>query len=380
MNYQAGATLSLALVLCPIPSGAQSAVAPAGRDSAGIRIVEHSRVVGLASRIGLSPTPLVDLAGLRSDPREELDVRVPFLIAKPLSDGRWVLMDFASLLIVDPDGKFVRRVGRAGSGPGEFRQLRDVCVGPADTLLAISMADRRIVVFDSSGRHVKTRGYEGDLPRTPCAPDGSFLIARSPGTNPLSVLPAREASLWDRVATFDLVRWDGFVRRSMGPFPVEDLELTFRLTVNVVASGGRYYVGNGSGPEYRAYDASGELFQIVRWRHDMRRATPALREAAVRRGVLSGPATRDFLPVYRTITASPGGEVWIQEYSTEGQARWFVFDRHGAFLGRVDAPAAMRGRVDLQPLDSDRVILAWRDDEGAPRLTIHAVIRRDASR
>ncbi len=66
----------------------------------------------------------------------------------------WVSDPMANeILIYDPDGKFVRRVGGRGGGPGEFRSLSHLYVTDTDSVLALDGAGR-ISVFDTAGDFV----------------------------------------------------------------------------------------------------------------------------------------------------------------------------------------------------------------------------------
>lgn len=49
--------------------------------------------------------------------------------------------------LLDPEGRAVRELGRSGSGPGEFRYIQHIAVGPGDTLFAWDRGLRRMSVF-----------------------------------------------------------------------------------------------------------------------------------------------------------------------------------------------------------------------------------------
>jgi hypothetical protein len=70
-----------------------------------------------------------------------------------LTDGRIVVANAGSreLLYFDPRGRFLRKSGGKGSGPGEFKWLRRVYHGAADSVLALDWAADRVSVFDPAG-------------------------------------------------------------------------------------------------------------------------------------------------------------------------------------------------------------------------------------
>jgi len=60
-----------------------------------------------------------------------------------------------SILIFEPCGKLKGRIGRKGKGPGEFKELSSVCIGPNGEII---VGDTRIIVFSSSGEFQKEIG------------------------------------------------------------------------------------------------------------------------------------------------------------------------------------------------------------------------------
>lgn len=57
--------------------------------------------------------------------------------------------------VFSPDGGFLRRVGRDGEGPGEFRHLSGLALAP-DGVAALDGSLGRVTVFDGSGQVVRT--------------------------------------------------------------------------------------------------------------------------------------------------------------------------------------------------------------------------------
>jgi hypothetical protein len=65
------------------------------------------------------------------------------------SRGRVYVADMfqPSVLVLSPQGRVFRRIGRRGAGPGEFRSVRDVQVLPGDSLLVYDPQLARVSVF-----------------------------------------------------------------------------------------------------------------------------------------------------------------------------------------------------------------------------------------
>lgn len=83
------------------------------------------------------------------------------LLAKPLDlaigkDGEVYVSDIGSqsVLVVGPDGRQLRSIGREGAGPGEFRFPRSLAVSN-DTLRLVDAGNGRALIFDTSGTFVR---------------------------------------------------------------------------------------------------------------------------------------------------------------------------------------------------------------------------------
>ncbi|MGQ0766552.1 MAG: 6-bladed beta-propeller, partial [Gemmatimonadota bacterium] len=59
------------------------------------------------------------------------------------------------VLVYDSTGRFAGTIGRSGEGPGEWRIIQRLVSGPADSLYIFDF-NRRMVVFSPSGRVVRT--------------------------------------------------------------------------------------------------------------------------------------------------------------------------------------------------------------------------------
>lgn len=59
----------------------------------------------------------------------------------------------ASIRLFSPDGGFVRRIGREGEGPGEYRSLAGISVLPDGRLAAWDRRNRRITAYQADGEH-----------------------------------------------------------------------------------------------------------------------------------------------------------------------------------------------------------------------------------
>lgn len=375
---------ALCVATLPATLSAQTPSLPLIRDSAGVLIVEHHTIRNAPIAFRIADKPLLELGGLKDDPREELDARNPFANAARLSDGRIVVPEFSSFKMFDAGGKFIREVGRKGDGPGEFWQLRDVCVANGDTLVAINYNARRVSVFDSSGKHVRTFTVAGYIGGGACFSDGTFLLKTDTRPNPATTMAPERASRLDRVVTAQRIRMDGSVMAMVGTFQAEVLD-GLPTIENTIARGRSIYAGDGRTAEIRIHTDAGKLREIIRWDDPLTRVTEKMLAefgGEPARGSPRGESrprlSLDFVPAYAYMMADDAGRVWIQDYFSAPEPRgWTVFGEGGTQLGRVMPPTIARAadkRVEIASLGQDYVVLRWRDRaDGAVHVAFHAL-------
>ncbi len=124
------------------------------RDSAGVSIVT----------INADPATL-PLRSLESEPDLVIEGGmdgIPDFVGlgavRWLSDGRILVADAAAsvLYLFDTSGSLVRSFGRPGEGPGEFRYVNNMTVGPGDSVLVFDERTRRGTVLHPTGGFQRT--------------------------------------------------------------------------------------------------------------------------------------------------------------------------------------------------------------------------------
>lgn len=122
-----------------------------------------SLLAGCASSVGDNSSTLPDAAKRRATAaravavaESEAGAELTYVMAMDAdSRGRVYVADMLqpSVLVLSPEGRVLRRIGRSGSGPGEFRSLRDVQVLPGDSLLVYDPQLVRVSVFAPDSAH-----------------------------------------------------------------------------------------------------------------------------------------------------------------------------------------------------------------------------------
>lgn len=142
----------VAVMLCALVAGSTVGHAQVLRDSAGVRLVTYPRSAKPRAAWSLSTKPLLEL-GTTDDPASEF-AGVRGVVRLP--DGGVAVANGASneIRVFSRDGRFVRALGRAGNGPGEFRRITRL-LRRGDTLVGVD-GDSRAQVFEASGRLVRS--------------------------------------------------------------------------------------------------------------------------------------------------------------------------------------------------------------------------------
>ena len=94
--------------------------------------------------------------------------------------------DANTILVFERDGTLVRRIGRTGAGPGEFRQNMGMIIRPDGGLAQWDGANGRITILDSTGVYVESRAVPttfGTMHGLLGSPDGTIYMRR-PVTEP----------------------------------------------------------------------------------------------------------------------------------------------------------------------------------------------------
>lgn len=371
------AALALACAVSGCRSDAESEVLATTRDSSGIRIVQVPDVAALPDVQAFEPQPFLVLGGLRDNLREEFSPQHhPFLAGVMLSDGTFVVNDASSLKFFDSTGALLRVAGRSGSGPGEFQAIREVCLMPGDTLVAIEYSAPRLSMFASDGqffRSLQTLGHAGPQP---CLTDGTMLVSKG-------LSAGEEGYPGSRLVRMDT---NGAEVLALGVLPRSEYGLIFR-EVKAVASGNRHVIADGLWYELRVHGADGQLLTIVRSDKGPRAVTNEVWDEIVELTVpndvagpersaqvatlRNGPRPTHF-PAYEEVMSGPTGQLWVQDYhypdDPAAGRRWTVFAPDGMPLGRVHLTD---DTGQLAAVGEEFVVLRRRDDNGATELRLH---------
>ena len=363
-------------------------------DSAGVVIVENDSPMD-----SLALGPRVYRIGDVDGPQALFQVRHAFLI----SNGGVAVVESSSdqVRVFDSQGQPVRRIGRGGQGPGEFRDLSWAILGPADSIVAFDLAGPGSAsVFDSAGRYVRSFAIPdvgpGEPRITASWPNGDYLVLlQSAGPEQPSGTYYRWAvycagSAGDIVA--DLGKWP--IGLDRGAFEI----FAQRASFTVAGSQLLYTRGDRFAVEF--LDDRGQVDRIGRvdrrrlpvvqedidqyWAQ-IRQRSGASGEAMMRRR-LGDPVVADSMPAYDAILGGTTGGFWARRAGRMGSLTdtWDVFDPAGILLGWIllptrFSPTSLGGRrVAGVTRDENEVEFVdvyewtWPERSGAPTGGVHS--------
>ena len=376
------------------------------RDSAGVRLLVYRASDRPTAVWRVDTKPLLMLGGPEGKgPTEFSNVAG---VAR-LSEGSVVVADAATneLRVFDATGRFLRRLGRKGRGPGEFDVLRRL-VRVADT----------VGVVDQSGR-LQIFAPDGSLKRSVARPafrvgslnfqsgyfsDWSLLAVGYPEP------PDMTLSRQNAPMTVGIVSADGSDQRVVVTLPGVEIVRTgggppmpiqFGPQSFVTVTGDHFCGGYPATFEISCYDRSGRLLTRTL------RPTPLVKLPAEAREYFREFMLRDLArmpaeaqkemqeyvrttqfpdnsPAYGNLQGAVSGDLWIPpfDYHSAMQStvlrptptrsqRWSVFAPDGRWVAEVDLPA----RFALLDASRDYVAGILRDEDDVEQVVVYRLQR-----
>lgn len=306
------------------------------------------------------------------------------------ADGTLVIANAGSeeLLLVDPGGGAVRRLGGRGQGPGEFSGLSALIPAPGGGFFAW---DYRLSRFGEDGSFLETLGLDQENPAVSMQPLAVFHDGRIAATlvQQRYFQPSGERRDTVPLLVFghsgvDTVgTWSGLERAfvelsGQGTFVVP---IGYGRTVFHASNGERIAIGSTDSLDVTVFDA--ELKPALRlvaprtrkavtaeersgWRQYVLQRLP-MDIDDVRRAWERAPV-RETLPGFDGLAIDVEGRLWIGEAGVPGAAtrRWVVFGPDGTPEGELRVPALwsgyLPGSTELLAVGRDRIALLRRND------------------
>ncbi|MDH4044253.1 MAG: hypothetical protein OEY20_03975 [Gemmatimonadota bacterium] len=330
---------------------------PRGGDPTQVRVVRNSGEPGYSACAVIGAEPLTTIGG-PADGAADTPPLFRVRGATVLPNGDIVALNAGTqqLLYFSSDGQYRHAVGRAGAGPGEFRDPTWLGRGAGDTLFVWDDRLQRLSILAGDGEFLRSHQVTGqDADHLPMAvrgrfSDGSFLLVPGPvarmadgdGVTRSPVAYKRYDPASDRVShladglSIETVVGDGVVY--VLPFGRREIVLPIDDVLLVTDIGD---------PSMRSYDLAGRLVRRVEWESDPQPVTARdKREYMARSGKwlpADGVVFASERPRFSSIFVDQRRWVWVREHAAaaDGPPDWLVFDQDGRLLCRVAMPSTI---------------------------------------
>lgn len=303
------------------------------------------------------------------------------------SRGRIYVADFGrrGVTVLDGTGALLRRFGRSGGGPGEFRVVSGIQVLPGDSIL----------VHDSSLSRVSVYAPDSDEPLRTVNLTGNpwtriWRTASGPGYvgwfRPPMMFGSGGEVIGDREDVVQILDSAGSPQGDpVARFPARSFLLTgTSLTPNPFSSegfvaldqAGRVLHATGSAARINVYALNDGRTEAFTFEHQPRRITG--RDVDIQVAQLDDRGRRTFEQTLRDSTpsswpavagllADDQGRVWVRMAGPVDEAvLWRGFSPDGQELGAISLPPKSR----LWGIRGERIYTELADEDDVPRLHI----------
>jgi len=322
-------------------------------DSAGVDIVRISDVHML-------DLPEVELRLLHSTATIPDLFFEAVIAATFLPDSSLVIADsrLFELTYLEPDGTVRTRSGQPGEGPGEYRDITRIAVGPDGAPFVFDWRQRRLTFLDSQGTVtdiIRLEQGAGLGAAVPLSRLGSGEVVAALETRPTLPPGIQRGPVFLVLAnaTGEIVdtlgQWAGKERH------VGDVwdPVGFGLTALFTGRGDHALVGTNDSLNLTLYRGADPVTRIrggyspravtapekAEWTETFLEIFPEEARASWRRR-LEQSTVRDTYPAYGAISVDADGRIWIGDYPklADETRRWTILEADGTPVGTLSIP------------------------------------------
>jgi hypothetical protein len=328
----------------------------------------------------IDPTPITDIHGVDSVAEPMIEFASG---ATRLSSGVVVVADqYASRLgFFDSAGAPIRSIGRDGSGPGEFSDIRWIGTCGVDSLFVWDYTRRMIMVFDTAGTFGRQYRPQGSPHEFACSRHGAFGVLGLPieFRPPSADGTFLEAPVWiaddlgDSIHSLGVTRFGQY--RPLGPL------------TRIAIGPDRFYVGTAESAWVNVFGTDGRELGVVPIGTGRRRATVRNYERAIERMLAVAPsrAVRDmqrpvlealpmpeWIPPYVDLAVDPAGILWVVTSAPgDGQTRLRAIGTDRTNVADVTLP----GDVKVHEVGMDYILGVAEDSLGSQHVLVYRLRR-----
>lgn len=379
----------------------------------GVTIVENPGLhIADSTTWRLDTTDVVRI-GVVEGPPEYMIGRLAGMLRRP--DGTILVADAIAheIRVFDERGRFVRKVGRAGEGPGEYGMLHSL-YARGDSIAVLDNEGGRVTMLGPQleyahryrPRLLETRATGG---MTSHSTRGFFADGRILFSDYLNVClqQRREGGICADSSAYYRSDGAGPAEATYGRFVSGRSEMFRRAGTNVsiaephpqaftAVHGDRFYYADAERFEVRVYGPEGGLERVIRVNADppnFSRSELFPRMAEIPDGDERMRLVREHMaeihrtvrlpetqPFFSDMAVDAGGHIWLREFTRAGLPRWLVFDTEGRLRWALRSPPAMVRepapwtRSNLQ-IGDDFVLASERDEFGVESVVLFRLLK-----
>jgi hypothetical protein len=311
--------------------------------------------------------------GLKEPSFAEADAQGNIYVVEQYSDSQFFIYKFS------PSGKFLKKFGQKGQGPGELQWISALIVNKDGHVQVSDMSAGKLVEFDADANFVKEIKVHHVVREVIPLENGHYLGRRSPkdSSEPRGMYLCLFDSEFNELKKLDFIDMSDMTPGKKTPGTI--LSFLWR------AVGNRIYVGNEQrGYELLVFDLEGNLlrkirkdYQPVSYPDEFRKQTE---ELASRQPDLNLYARKDMLP-FNSFFPDDEGRLFVMTYEQGASSDEYihdVFNKDGILIARVSlGKYGILGR-SLNPLRATAATgrfyrIRFKED-GYPELVVYRMI------
>ena len=307
------------------------------------------------------------------------------------NEGRIVVADrqAKNLKLLRSDGTLLDTLGRAGSGPGEFRQLIDVQVARGDSLYAFDPRQSRLTVFAPGAPYRLSRTVR--LPRKSGFPIRFQILDEAVVAEFASTSSPEEGVARPSPRTWRVVRESGALgdtllqtpgyrmlttETSGGGFRMQTIPLSPRTAI-AWGPDGRLYHGWTDSLHVEVRSLNGSSTDIASVPTDPVPLTETARDSVLKdtdsdiRSKL-GPALPDTKPAFTDLIVADDGRIWVKRPKKKAEpdtTPWWILNSESKKIQEVRLPS----EVELEVVQNGRAYGTTETEMGAPAVVRYRI-------
>ncbi len=288
--------------------------------------------------------------------------------------------------LYSPEGRYIRTIGREGSGPGEYQYPIAVVPLTSGEVVVADAAGRKLLFFDRAGSHLR------DRPMLPPSSEPQYIATETSDGHVVGLffkfrredegyktgMPVEKID--PRTGESEVIyherleKWRPGESRgdeNMSLFAVDGADRVFRSEISYE----QFFI--------ERYEPNGELSLVIEKAFSRVKKTEAELEeeraiSEARRMMIGAPVRdpRPFKPAIGVIGVDHKGRLWAQLGTTEMDrpTEFDVFSPDGDYLGRVTTEGlAAEVDLDMLGIQGDKLLASDPNPEDAVRLYILSI-------